>query len=60
MRSWQSESYAGINIRIPSAGLAAYSEAASAERVIVCCYKRVGERPRGSGSACPGPGGVVG
>lgn len=43
MRSWQSESYTGINIRIPSGGLAAYSEAASAERLIVCCYKRVGE-----------------
>lgn len=40
--------------------MAACSEAASAERLIICRHERVGEGPRGSGGACPSPGGVAG
>lgn len=38
----------------------ACSEAVSTERLISCCYKRVGEGPRGSSGVCPIPGGVAG
>lgn len=35
-------------------------EPVTTEILIFCCFERVGEGPRGSSRACPGPGGVGG